>query len=275
MTRVTQSEVEDRARRLRGDLVDRLTQAGALRSAAWRAAFTRVPRHRFIPQAFRQVAGGAWEALDGARPEQRDEWLAMVYADDAVVTQLDGDPTRWETGVAEEVVVGIPSSSSSQPALMAGMLEALDVADGHPVLEVGTGTGYNAALLCERLGAECVTTVDIDPVLVAGARERLVACGYSPTVAVCDGAAGYAARAPYDRVIVTYGAPRIEPAWLAQARPGGVLVVNLHSHLAAMALVKLVIRPDGSAEGRVLSDQGGFMPSRTATGLDLQAHLHH
>jgi hypothetical protein len=65
----------------------------------------------------------------------------------------------------------------------------------------------------------------------------------------------------------------IEPVWIAQARPGGVLLVNPHSYLAAMALVKLVVQPNGSAEGRVLSDRGGFMPSRTVAGPDLQARL--
>src|SRR5262245_6066717 len=106
MTPTTQHEVDDRARRLRVELVDRLTQAGALRSPGWGAAFATVPRHRFVPRAFRQVAGGCWEALDGTRPEQRGEWLALVYADDAVVTQLDGDPARWAAAVAGEVVAG-------------------------------------------------------------------------------------------------------------------------------------------------------------------------
>jgi protein-L-isoaspartate O-methyltransferase len=69
------------------------------------------------------------------------------------------------------------TSSSTLPSLVLEMLEELDVAEGHRVLEIGTGSGYNAALLCQRLGSELVTSVDIDPELVDLARERLAANG--------------------------------------------------------------------------------------------------
>ena len=88
------------------------------------------------------------------------------------------------------------------------MLEALEVTDGCRVLEIGTGSGYNAALLCERLGSEHVTSVHIDPDLVALARERLAANGYTPTLAA-DGADGYPRSALYDRIIATCSVPAI------------------------------------------------------------------
>ena len=72
------------------------------------------------------------------------------------------------------------TSSSTLPSLVLTMLEALDVTETCRVLEIGTGSGYNAALLCERLGSDQVTTVDIDPELVDLARERLAANGYTP-----------------------------------------------------------------------------------------------
>ena len=81
------------------------------------------------------------------------------------------------------------TSSSSLPALVLTMLEALEVTDGDRVLEIGTGSGYNAVLLCERLGSDRVTSVDIDPELVELARERLAANGYTPALAAVDGAA--------------------------------------------------------------------------------------
>jgi protein-L-isoaspartate O-methyltransferase len=76
------------------------------------------------------------------------------------------------------------------PSLMAQMLEALDVRDEHRVLEIGTGTGYNAALLCHRLGSNNVVSIDIDATLVAVAKNRLAALGHHPTLVVGDGTAG-------------------------------------------------------------------------------------
>lgn len=149
-----------------------------------------------MPRFYRRVEGpdygsDAYEPVDGASTEQHDAWLAHLYGDHALVTRYGADPPHQ------------PASSSSQPTIMARMLEALEVAPGDRVLEIatGTGTGYNAALLCERLGSEQVTTVDIDASLVEAASERLRLAGYIPTVAVTDGADGYPAGAPHDRRI--------------------------------------------------------------------------
>jgi SAM-dependent methyltransferase len=93
----------------------------------------------------------------------------------------------------------VSTSSSTMPSLMARMLEALDVRDGHRVLEIGTGTGYNAALLCHRLGPRNVVSIDIDPTLVAAARSRLADLGYHPTLVAGDGTTGAVQHGPYDR----------------------------------------------------------------------------
>jgi protein-L-isoaspartate O-methyltransferase len=86
---------------------------------------------------------------------------------------------------------------------MARVLEDLELADGMRVLEVGTGTGYNAALLSHRLGAQHVHSVDIHPCLIAAARNRLANLGYHPRLAAVDGTAGWPDHAPYDRIIAT------------------------------------------------------------------------
>lgn len=88
------------------------------------------------------------------------------------------------------------TSSASKPDLVLSMLAALDVHDGHTVLEIGTGSGYNAALLAARLGAPSVTTVEIDPGLATSARAALVASGFPVTVLTGDGTQGYPANAP-------------------------------------------------------------------------------
>jgi methyltransferase of ATP-grasp peptide maturase system len=249
---------------LRAALVEHLADTGALRSGRWRRAFERVPRHVFVPHVFfDRDADGWFIPLDGDRPECHEEWLRAVYSDDTMITQLDGDEQAWKTAVAEGSVTGVPTSSSSQPALMARMLEALDVEDGQRVLEIGTGTGYNAALMCEALGDDHVVSVDIDAVLVESAKERLTGLGYRPVLAAVDGGDGFADGAPYDRVMATCSLPAVPRAWIAQTRRGGRILVNLHRPLGGGALVLLTATDAEHASGRFLSNYGGFMPTRT------------
>jgi protein-L-isoaspartate(D-aspartate) O-methyltransferase len=181
-----------RAEALRERLVQSLWMTGALTSGAVDRAMRAVPRHLFLP----------------ASP------LEEAYADIAV-------PTHWEDDVAV--------SSASQPAIVAVMLQQLAVEPGQRVLEIGAGTGYNAALLAELTGPSgSVTALDIDPVIVSEARAHLAAAGY-PAVAVqtVDGAEGWPAGAPYDRIILTVGADDIALAWFDQLAEGGILVLPL------------------------------------------------
>ncbi len=143
------------------------------------------------------------------------------------------------------------------------MLEQLEVADGHRVLEIGTGTGYNAALLCERLGSTHVTSVDIDPELIDLAAERLAANRHTPTLAAVDGQAGYPTGAPYDRIICTCGVPAIPAAWLTQAAPGAVILTDIHGPLGG-TLARLTVDEHGTAVGRFIPHWAGFMTMRHA-----------
>lgn len=96
-------------------------------------------------------------ALD--RISEPARWLSAVYSDRVIVTQFDDGNTAWpEVGYR-------PTSSCSMPSAVLGMLDALDVCEGMRVLEIGTGTGYNAALLAQRLSDEHVTTMEVDPVV--------------------------------------------------------------------------------------------------------------
>src|SRR6266536_5652341 len=111
-----------------------------------RHAFLQVPRHLFVQQYYEQQGNSLNWDLVQATPEQ-------VYRDEALVTQIDGR--------------GMPSSSTSQPSLMAAQLEALAPEHGQRVLEIGVGTGYNAALLGEMVGdTGQVISIDIDEDLV-------------------------------------------------------------------------------------------------------------
>jgi protein-L-isoaspartate O-methyltransferase len=214
---------------LRRAMVDAVKAKGYLSEPAWEAAFREVPRHLFVPRVIGDWPGASSTELPCAADQDRPHWLEVVYSD-RVLMVVDEDDRR---------------SSSSTPSAMARFLDLLDVGNGTSVLEIGTGTGYNAALLCARLGAERVTSIDIDAELVQAAEAALANCGYRPTLAVADGALGYPLRAPYDRIIATCSVARIPSAWAAQLRPDGVMVTPLASGL----LVSLRKQRDGALIG--------------------------
>jgi protein-L-isoaspartate(D-aspartate) O-methyltransferase len=178
---------------LRERLVEQLVAAGRIRSERLAEAFRAVPRHVFLP---------------GTDP-------AVAYQDEAV-------PTRWSAD-------GRATSSSSQPAVVAAMLEQLDVRPGQRILEIGGGTGWNAALLAFLVGPSgAVTAVDIDLGVAQQARRNLRAAGAGAVeVVVADGAGGWPAAAPFDRIILTAAARDLAPAWSVQLAEGGRLVLPL------------------------------------------------
>ncbi len=197
--------MQDRAWQQQQALADQLKAGGLLNDPAIEAAFRAVPRHLFLP-------GFA---------------LEQVYSDDAIGTKFLED--------------GRPISSSSQPAIMAIMLDQLGLAPGQKVLEIGAGTGYNAALLAHIVGDKgSVFSADIDEDIVTAARHHLQNAGYERVQLVqADGFQGLPEYAPYDRIILTVGASDIAPAWWQQLKPDSRLVVPLelagHSSMVSVA----------------------------------------
>src|SRR5258707_1134903 len=116
------AEVDVIAGRHRGRMVRALVKEGLLDDARWRAAFAEVPRHRFLTRFFRPVAPNGWTPIDSTD----QDWLAQIYSNRVLVTQLDGDPERWASARADGQTRGVPTSSSSMPGIMAVMLDALD-----------------------------------------------------------------------------------------------------------------------------------------------------
>lgn len=191
-----------------GRCVDDLVARGHIRSDRVEQAFRRVPRHRYIAACY--TSGGRRVEVpkdEGAAIPA--EVLRHVYSDSAPATQLEGKR---------------PTSASTAPAVMAEMLEALDLQGGERVLEIGTGTGYNAALLAEITDA-AVITVDHSEDVAEGARVSLRRLGEERvTVVAAEGFHGLAETGPYDRVIVTVGAPGIAEPWLDQLGLNGFVV---------------------------------------------------
>ncbi|MCY1142148.1 class I SAM-dependent methyltransferase [Actinoplanes sp. Pm04-4] len=219
--------------------LDRIRRGGVALSPPLAAAFAEVPREVFVPEGF-QRRDGSWAA-----PADPD-FLELVYDDDVLVTKVDGRT---------------PVSSSSQPSLMALMIEALDVRPGQTVLEIGTGTGYNAALLT-RLGAT-VISVDVQEDVAERARSALARAGVEGVrVVLGDGYQGFPG-VRVDRVIVTVGVAGVSPRWLEQLDDKGVIVAPVEH-----AGTHPVLRIGRDERARVISPSG-FM---TAAGPLTAAH---
>lgn len=217
-------------RRLAGALTEELVSTGELTDPAWQRAFTDTPRHVFVP----------------------DRSLTEAYAMDALVTQ-------WRT--ADEHGNKRPTSSASCPAAVAVMLERLAVQDRHRVLEIGTGTGYNAALLCHRLGSDNVYSNDLDPALVDSARRALAGLGHQPTLIAADGYQGRADGAPYDRILATCAINHVPPEWIRQLSDDGRIVAPLAANSATPLLILDKTAPD-EVTGYFDDTNVGFMPLR-------------
>ncbi|PJE96920.1 protein-L-isoaspartate O-methyltransferase [Streptomyces carminius] len=235
--------------RLRERLAAELAARGEWpeRSPWIRRAVEALPRHLFAPDRLWRWDGSAYVPLD--RSADPGGWAAEVYAGpyDPAVTQVTG---------------GRATSSLSCQAVVVDMLDSLKVEPGHRVLELGTGTGWNAALLAHRTGpGGRVTSVEVDAEPAAQACARLKETGTTGAevaVHVGDGAAGWPGGAPWDRVIATYAVDEIPWTWVAQTRPGGRIVAPW----GRLGHVALTVAADGRSASGWLQGLAAFMPAR-------------
>lgn len=220
------------AERLRNALVDQIRADGHARTPAVETALRTVPRHAFVPEAS----------------------LEEAYANAPVNIKYDTD--------------GTSISCASQPGVVALMLDQLEAQPGERILELGAGTGYNAALLAHLVGdSGHVTTIDVDDDLVEGARAHLAAAGITNVEALArDGAVGHAAGAPYDRIIATVGAHGVPHAWLDQLAPGGRLVVP--QRLKGSVSRSITYEQHGGRWVSLGSEMNTFMPLRRGLADD-------
>jgi methyltransferase of ATP-grasp peptide maturase system len=250
-------------------LADRLEKAGVLTTPQWRAAVEALPRELFLePGVFLPEDSGRWRPVTpvGVGPA---EWAEIAYRDQSLVTQLDGHLTADQTA---ELVTGSPTSSSTTPVTVVGMIEHLNVEEGHQVLEIGTGTGYSSALMCHRLGEDNVTTVEVDPDVAARADLALEAVGFSTWTMTGDGLLGNPRRAPYDRVIATCAVRRIPHTWVRQTKPGGIILATVGSWGYGTGLAKVTVGEDGTAEGRIV-ERSSFMQARSQAVVPVAGDL--
>lgn len=206
-------------------LIGELKSKGLIQTPGIEIAFLAVLRHHFLP----------------GKP------LEEVYSDRAIAAKQDQNG-QW-------------ISSSSQPAIMAIMLEQLGLRPGHRVLEIGAGTGYNAALMATIVGETGqVVTIDIDEDLAEAAREHLQTAGFGQVQVFCaDGWYGFPDAAPFDRIILTVGAPDIAPAWWEQLKPDGRLVLPL---MLKGSMKSIAFEQDNDHLKSISVRECSFMPLR-------------
>lgn len=220
----------------------------------WHDAVCATPRHVLVPRW--------WEAIPDSYPFAwglvTAELGGEVYTDDTLVTRVGA--LHADHAQPGDRAPGLPTSSSTLPGLIVRMLHLLDPQPDHQVLDVGTGSGYSAALLSHRLGDERVTSIDVDAYLVEAARERLASLGQTPRVEVAD-ATGELPDGRYDKIMATVSVRPVPRGWLEALQPGGRIITTI---VGTSLLVSADMGDEGIARGRILADPANFMRTRQA-----------
>jgi len=231
------------------EYVRTLVNREAITSASVECAFRKVRRHRFLEGWYHpDVRDGrvVFLPVEYDRDRPTAENIKEIYSNQALVTAVN---------------LSMPTSSTSQPSLVAGMLELSDLRRGMRVLEIGTGTGYNAALLAEILGSAAdVFTIEFQEDVARKAGDYLADEGYSDVKVICgDGFFGVPEAAPFDRIVATVGCSDLSVHWLDQLDEAGFLLIPLQ-HGLSDPLVRLWRDPDSptQAVGHIV-DTSGFM----------------
>lgn len=207
-----------------------------------------------MPRWWTREENDGWTVRDG--PAAELDWLAAAYSDRTLITRVGtAHADHARPGDHPE---GRPTSSSTQPGLVIAMYRHATITDGSDVLDIGTGSGYGTALLCNRLGDAHVTSIDVDEYLTKSAAERLDATGLRPEIVTCDATGPLPGT--YDRIVSMTSVAPVPPSWLAALRPGGRLVTTIAGTGLLITADKI---PDGAATGRVEWYRAGFMQART------------
>ncbi|MEU8779477.1 methyltransferase domain-containing protein [Streptomyces sp. NPDC048606] len=253
----------------RAAMVARLEKSGDLMPGPVREALLALPREVLMPQAYvrrsaQNEMSPRWDLLDFSRPGDRDELLERLHSGDSVAIQHGGEPILGRVPGPRRG--GVMTAMSSTMGLTAGLLQLLDVRPGQRVLDIGSGAGVTAAVMCFVCGDGGVVTLDIDPHVTAAVRERLSALGYRPAAVTGDGTAGWVDAGPYDRVFVSFAVRRVPQALVEQLALGGRALMTLGTSSPSWpGLAVVERRPDGGVEAELRAVEFGH---RAGAGFD-------
>ena len=208
-------------------------------NADWmRQALFNVPRHLFIEQYY--DGDGPDGIVHVNSPNPTPKQLKAIYSNRGLMIRED------------------PHSAASQPSLIFGMLDALKLTHGQKVLEIGTGSGWNAGLIAFSVGDDSlVYSIDLQVDLVEKAREHLSAAGFTGVnLRTGDGGLGWHGET-FDRIIVTVGSPDIPPAWIESLADDGILVMPLKTRGAGDPILQL--HKQGNTLTGTFTQWAGFM----------------
>ncbi|WP_327359965.1 protein-L-isoaspartate O-methyltransferase [Streptomyces sp. NBC_01296] len=205
-----------------------------------------------------------WELLDWARPDDRDELCHLLHRGDSVPVQHAGEPILGRIpGVRSG---GTMTAMSSTMGMTSGLLDALDLRPGQRVLDVGSGAGVTAGVMCFVCGDEGVVTLDVDRHVSEAMRAHLAVLGYRPTVVTGDGRVGWPARAAYDRIFVSFAVPSIPTALVDQLAPGGLALMTVATSSPSWPGLAVITKSSmGQVQAELRAVEFGH---RAGTGID-------
>lgn len=229
-------------------LAERITDP----DSRWRNPVASVPRHELIPRWW-EPDGDDWRLQVGA--DDHELWMRRAYGNVSVVTSVGGQ--HADHAMPGDRPTGRTTSSATLAALCVKTLRHGRIADGHDLLDVGTGAGGLTAIAARRLGDHHVTSVDVDGYLGDAARTRLAAMGLHPAFLTLD--ATGTIPGSYDRLVATVAVRPVPVSWLQALKRGGRLVTTIADTALILTAWKTA---DGGAVGHIERDWAGFMTTR-------------
>lgn len=179
-----------------------------------------------------------WKLIKQEQEENFLSWQEKVLVNKPLVLSLNA--------------LGFPDSSSSAPWLMALCLSVLEIQKGDRILEIGTGSGYNAALMAYLSGEDGkVMTIDVNERLVSEANSKLASFDKRVETHLSDGALGYPSEDLYNRIVSTVSYPKVPKSWIHQLAPGGRLILSINGKQGYILSCLLVV--DKAEDGKLTS----------------------